>query len=212
MNYSEFKSKSERKDANINDKLHFFSSYFKSLIAFILYKSGASANMATAIFGIVGLVASVSFYSEYFILGYFLFRLHIIIDMADGSIARAKQQFSGYADGYDKVNHILVNTSVILALSKHADYYTTLIVLPVFLVYYLFPKLFAQYPKGVNVVFNSTLKSLLKNVLAFEGFILVHVLNGFFQQDYSSIINLVYAVLFILLSIAKYRYMLRNEK
>jgi len=212
MNYSEFKLKSERKDANINDKLHFFSSCFKSLVAFVLYKIGASANMATAIFGAVGIVASVSFYNEFYLLGYFLFRLHIIIDMADGSIARAKQQFSEYADGYDKVNHILVNASIILALSKYADYYTTLIVLPVFLVYYLFPKLFAQYPKGVNVGFNSVLKSLLKNILAFEGFILLHTFNGYFQLGHSTIINLIYAALFIFLSIAKYRYMLRNEK
>lgn len=212
MNYSEFKLKSERVDANLNDKLHFFSSYFKSSIAFLLYKMGASANIATAIFGIVGIVASVSFYNEFYLLGYFLFRLHIIIDMADGSIARAKQQFSQYADGYDKVNHILVNTSLILALSKYADYYTTLIVLPAFLVYYLFPKLFAQYPKGVNVEFNSILKCSVKNVIGFEGFILLHVFNGLFQLDCSSIINLVYTTLFVLLSIAKYRYMLRNEK
>jgi len=179
---------------------------------YTLNKLGANANTTTGIFGVVGCLSTLAFYNEYFLLGYFLFRLHIIIDMADGSIARAKKEFSDYADGYDKVNHILVNTSLILALSQHAEYYTTLLILPTFLVFYLFPKVFSKYPKGVNSKFNSKTKSLLKNIFSFEGFIIVCIINGYFLLNIQSEINILYALLFTLLSLAKFRYMYTYEK
>ena len=212
MKYKEFINRSERKDASINDVLHFFSSHFKSVVAFALYKMKFSANLATLLFGLVGLSSAYSMYVGYYFIGYILFRLHIIIDMADGSIARAKSQFSEYADGYDKVNHVLVNTCVILALSKDANYLSLFLILPTFLVYYLFPKLFSKYPKGVNKSFDSILKTIFKNFLSFEGYILLQCVNSVLSLNLTSEINILYGCFFGFLSLLKYRFMVSHEK
>ena len=45
------------------------------------------------------------------LLSYLMWRIHIIVDMADGTIARATKTFSKSADGFDRSNHIVINTS-----------------------------------------------------------------------------------------------------
>ena len=51
------------------------------------------------------------------ILAYVFWRLHIILDMADGAPARATGNFSPLATGFDRCNHIVVNTTVISAVA-----------------------------------------------------------------------------------------------
>lgn len=211
MNYSEFLKRSKRSDVGVNNKLHFFSSTLSPITAYMLYKAGMSANGATALFGLMGIASAVMFYLEFFLAGYLLFRLHIIIDMADGAIARAKQQFSQYADGYDKINHILINVSVILALSKNNDDYSVMILLPIFLVYYLFSKLFVIYPKGVHAGSASLKKVIAKNILSFEGYILLMCLNSICDAVSPDSINILYASFFVSLIFLKFRHMKRNE-
>lgn len=212
MNYHEFKDRSERKDAEINDSLHFFSSKMRAGVAFILYKLGFSANGATFLFGLVGILSTVSVYLGFYLLAYILFRLHIVIDMADGSIARAKKDYSIYADGYDKVNHVLVNTSLVFALSLGNYNLSTMIILPIFLVYYLFPKLFKHYPKGVNKVANTWWKSLLKNIISFEGYVLFSLLSKYMNITIQTEINIAFTIFFIFLSLLKFRYMVNYNE
>lgn len=212
MDYIEFIKKSKRSDSVLNNKLHFLSSKLSNITAFILYKFGFSANMATLLFGIVGIVSGISFYFEYYLIGYILFRIHIIIDMADGTIARANKQFSDYADGFDKVNHIIVNVSIILALAKSSSYETIMLLLPIFLVYYLFTKLFKKYPKGVHTSSNSLIKVIIKNLFSFEGYIIAMCLNLSFSMGQQDLINYFYTVLFLILIIMKSKYMVSNNE
>lgn len=211
MDYKEFKEKSLRTDVSINNRLHFFSSHLSTPCAFTLYKIGLNANQATLLFGLLGIISALFFYNNMMLIGYVLFRLHIIVDMADGTIARAQKKFSEYADGFDKVNHILVNTLVILVLSKNCDYEFIMLLLPIFLVYYLFTKLFSKYPAGVHVSSRSIKKVILKNMVAFEGYIIAMLINNYFSLNFSNEINAIYSSFFLLLIIIKIRYMLKNE-
>ena len=115
MNFSSFKAASIRKDAPANDKAHFFSRYFSVQTAYLCYRLGMSPNHVTALFLIVGIAAGAAFYFNMALLGYALWRLHLILDMADGNLARAREQFSPNAVGYDRSNHIVINTTVLLA-------------------------------------------------------------------------------------------------
>ena len=117
MNFSNFRVSSARDDGLLNTKQHFFSSLFSNHVAFFLYKLGMSPNAVTFLFCLTGLCAAISFSSQSLVIGYLLWRLHIILDMADGDIARATKRYSLSANGFDKVNHILINLGVIFALS-----------------------------------------------------------------------------------------------
>ena len=91
MKLQEFEKKTHRGNKLINDKLHFFSSKSAVIISFILFKLKFSANQVTFLFGLTGILSANLFLHKQFIIGYLLWRLHIIIDMADGNIARASK-------------------------------------------------------------------------------------------------------------------------
>ena len=79
------------------------------------------------------------------ILAYAMWRLHIIIDMADGNLARAKQIFSDYAVGFDRSNHIIINTTILLTplyLSGNLLLANCLII--AFYLYYFFQEIFTK--------------------------------------------------------------------
>lgn len=207
IKYTEFKEKAKRSNASENDKVHFFSKNFSISTAFILYKFGFSPNAATALFGIIGILSAFSFWHGYYITGYILFRLHIIVDMADGSIARATKVFSKYADGYDKSIHIIVNSSVIFSLSKYSSDISFIVLLVVFLNYYLFNKLYSEYPKGLYSGQINIFKVLIKNFIGFEGYILITSIYLSISLSNVSFLNYIYISSFAILTFLKFRYM-----
>lgn len=187
MNFSEFRLSSVRDDGLLNSKQHFFSSLFSNHVAFFLYKLGMSPNAATFLFCLTGLCAALSFSSQYLVLGYLLWRLHIILDMADGDIARATKRYSLSANGFDKVNHILINLGVIFALSyiSSINLFQIYFFCTTFLISYLFDRLYLQ-EKRKSVRDLSVLKILIRNLLGFEGFLISFMLL-FFLQFYNAL-------------------------
>lgn len=203
FSYQEFKQLSERKDKGINDTLHFFSSIFRSPCAYVLYRLRFSPNFATLLFGFVGVCSAISFHYGYAILAYALFRLHIIIDMADGSIARATSTYSQYADGYDKCCHLVVNSLIILVLTSSLPNFLSWATLVIFLLGYLFKNLFSSYPKGVNPKFSTLPKVIAKNLLGFEGFIFISTFVLTFSFDFMLQVTAFYLVTFFAIFVAK---------
>lgn len=182
MNYSEFKLSSAREDGLLNSKQHFFSSVFSNRAAFFLYKLGMSPNTVTFLFCLTGLFAAIAFSTQFLVFGYLLWRLHIILDMADGDLARATKQYSLSANGFDKVNHILINLGVIFALSyiSNINLFQIYFFCAAFLISYLFDRLYLK-EKRKSVRDLSVLKILIRNFLGFEGFLIFFMLIFFLQ-------------------------------
>ena len=112
VSFREVKERIVRTDAVDNNRLHWFSSKFSVLFSFIFINMRISADFATIIFFITGMLGVISFSIDkisYSILGYLLFRLHIIIDMVDGNIARFNNSYSIRGAYWDAVIHSILN-------------------------------------------------------------------------------------------------------
>lgn len=194
MKLQEFEKKTHRGNKLINDKLHFFSSKSSVIISFILFKLNFSANQVTFLFGLAGILSANLFLHKQFIIGYLLWRLHIIIDMADGNIARASKKFNIFAPSIDKITHVLVNTfvfGVLIILPSSISANQNLIILailllPFYLIYMLFNKitdsdsaLSYDYSK---IKKNQFLFILIRNISTQEGLIFACSLLGFIKK------------------------------
>tara|TARA_B100001057_G_scaffold498757_1_gene606921 strand:- start:62 stop:712 length:651 start_codon:yes stop_codon:yes gene_type:complete len=199
VNFSEFKSASNRSDSLVNTKQHFFSSLFSNYVAFFLYKIGFSPNSVTLLFCITGLSSAFAFSIQSLLLGYLLWRLHIILDMADGDIARATKKYSSSADGFDKVNHILINLAVIFSISylSKVNLFQIYFLCASFLISYLFDRLYLK-EKRKSVRNLSLTKILIRNIAGFEGFLVSFILITVFQfHDILPFLFIVYSLSFL---------------
>jgi len=106
--YSEFKVLNVRTDQQGNDTTHFFSRHCVNPVAYFFYLLGFSPNQVTVVFVLCGLIGSGFAFNGSFVVAYLLWRLHIIIDMADGSVARVTGLMSDYGDVLDKVGHHMI--------------------------------------------------------------------------------------------------------
>jgi len=107
-NYAKFKSLNIRSDQQKNDVTHFFSRHCVNPFAYFFYLLGCTPNQVTVVFILTGIIGAGFAFNGSFLIAYFLWRLHIIIDMADGSVARVTGMMSEYGDVLDKVGHHLV--------------------------------------------------------------------------------------------------------
>lgn len=106
------KEKCKRKNAEANNKLHWFASKFSIYFSYFFLKLRFSADQVTIIFFVVGLLGSFLYSFDSLILsvlGYAMFRLHIIIDMSDGDVARFNKSYSIRGAYWDAVIHSIVN-------------------------------------------------------------------------------------------------------
>ena len=108
----ETKEKCKRKNSEANNRLHWFSSKFSIYFSYLFLKLKLSADQVTVLFFCIGLLGCFfySFNSLFMsIIGYTMFRLHIIIDMSDGDLARFNQSFSIRGAYWDAVIHSVLN-------------------------------------------------------------------------------------------------------
>ena len=170
MNYSDFIANSKRNDATANDMTHYFSHYFCTRVAFLFYKIGVTPNFVTWVFLLVGCASAISFWFEKPVLAFVLWRLHIIIDMADGTLARATKRFSKSADGFDRSNHIIINTSVLMATMHAVD--NSLILLSIIITFYLSYFFSRNYYLGKRQTYSmNLLKNIAKDLVGLEGYL-----------------------------------------
>ena len=108
----ETKEKCKRKNSEANNKLHWFSSKFSIYFSYFFLKLKLTADQVTIVFFCVGLMgsflySSISLISSF--IGYIMFRLHIIIDMSDGDVARFNKSYSIRGAYWDAVIHSILN-------------------------------------------------------------------------------------------------------
>lgn len=208
MNYKEFVLSSTREDKLANDKTHFFSSLLSNQLAFLLFKIGFTPNSVTFLFLLLGISSGIFLIYEKFIFSYLFWRLHIIIDMADGIIARATSKFSRSAMGFDRSNHIIINLLFLFAVSSNVDNFVQYFLICSFLLSYLFSRNYFEVKQ--KTIHFSNVKIFLKNVVGLEGLVFFSTIGNFmFDISNMFFFVLVYGLFFIITFLLKLYFFIR---
>lgn len=203
MDFTEFKVRSTRKDFIANNNTHFFSHRFSKYIAYSFYKLGFSANAVTWFFLLFGILSAFFLWAQFFLLSYFFWRLHLITDMADGEVARATGKFSKAADGFDRSNHLIVNTAILYAGTSSVENSLIIIILIItFFLYYNFSlNYYIEKRETRQMTF---IAGIIRNLLSLEGFILFAILLQIISAtEYQIILSIAYSCFFLLIFFRK---------
>ena len=225
----EVKKRCKRKNAEANNRLHWFSSKFSIYFSYFFLKMRFTADQVTFIFFFVGLIGSLLYAFNSLalsLIAYFFFRLHIIIDMSDGDVARFNKSFSIRGAYWDAVIHSILNPLyfVFISYSFFIQFNNNIfLILGAFMGvsssvlmgvknnYYkaLFSNKISTSPikskKSVDKSIKDNLFALISNGASIEGFILITVLVRFVDKEVFAIVLLIgYLILNIVISIVKF--------
>lgn len=205
MNYQDFQKKAARNDQHENDNAHFFSRHFCIPVGYVLDRLGLTPNHITWLFLLVGFGSAAALYLQLPLMCYLLWRLHIILDMADGSVARAKQNFSRSAIGFDRSNHIIINTSLILAsLHQSQSMLAVNFIMCSFYLAYFFSRNYYQEKQRTRRF--SRTQTMLKNAIGLEGYLTVScILMWADLPQYQVTTAISYGIFFAILFLLKLR-------
>lgn len=205
LNFIDFKRNCLRKDSSINNKLHFFSSHFSVRLAYVLYLIGFTPDLTTLIFGLCGILCAISFFYDFKIAGYILWRLHILFDMADGNIARSTGNFNPNAKLTDKFTHIVVNIMVIcglflgdkIFLQSENNIKLFISLLPIYVIYFLFDSFTISHNLDLrNKLPSNKFFIILKNLCTQEGLLFVIFFISIFPKIKLDTLSYFYILIF----------------
>jgi len=205
LTFQDFKRNCLRKDSSINNKLHFFSSHFSVRFAYILYSIGFNPDFTTLIFGFCGILCAISFFYDFKVAGYLLWRLHILFDMADGNIARATINFNPNAKLVDKLTHVVVNIMVIcglflgdkIFLQSENNIKLFISLLPIYVIYFLFDSFTISHNLDLrNKLPSNKFFIILKNLCTQEGLLFVIFFISIFPKIKLDTLNYFYILIF----------------
>ena len=198
LSYKEFKLANQRDDQDRNNLTHFFSRYFVNVCAYPFYIFGLTPNQVTLVFIATGIMGGLLSFQGFLIWAYVLWRLHIIIDMADGSIARVTKLFSDYGDTLDKVGHHIIYPIYCIGFL----YSSGLILLYPLLTLFFFAIASSQWTikhifrnKQLRPQAENILKRLIANIFGIEGFLIIIILYSQFN-----VIEGFYVLLFLIIT------------
>lgn len=221
MKYKEFQDRSRRPDATQNDMGHFFSSQISTPTAFILHKMGMFPNLITWLFLACGVLSALALSGGNFLASYLLWRLHIVLDMADGTVARATEKFSRSATGFDRSNHIVIN--ILMIFTGHqfladggGSYSLAALMIAFFLSYFFSRNYLAEKSYTKNLPISGV---IIRNLMGLEGYVLAICVLGFsFEQSlldrdsWVVVVPWLYASFFFLIYLVKLASFLRQAK
>ncbi len=229
ISLSEVRVRALRGNSSKNNRLHFFASKFSIYFSWLFINLGLNANQVTVVFFITGLLGATCFLSQrvvFVLLGYFLWRLHIIFDLCDGDVARFTQKFSINGAYWDYMIHSIlyplffVNINISLYLKYEQDFFFYIAAFGGIIVsqllavknnYYramLFNRVPLDSDLGSNkeskiryLIFNS-----IKNVLSYEGFLFLYIVFSIMEQNSGvfSILISFYTLVFFAVVLTKF--------
>ncbi|VAW76713.1 hypothetical protein MNBD_GAMMA12-3539 [hydrothermal vent metagenome] len=229
INLNEVKSRAARKNSHNNNRLHFFASNFSIYFSWFFINMGMSANQVTVVFFITGLLGSFFLLSSdmlFILIGYMLWRLHIIFDLCDGDVARFRQEFSINGAYWDYMIHSILYPLffVSISFSLYVNYgnvyflyiamFGSIVVSQMLSVknnYYramLFNNIKHDPDLGKNNQNNASfaLKNAVFTALSFEGFLFLYLIfNLFFDRPiYFIFLLCFYILIFALIVLQKF--------
>ncbi len=107
----EIKGRSKRANVREHTRLYYFSSRGATYLTFVFVNLGLSANFVTGAFFLVGLTSTILILLGgpfQLLVAYVLWRLQVLLDLADGEVARFTQCFSKNGAYWDYLTHSLV--------------------------------------------------------------------------------------------------------
>ena len=120
MDFKDFKELTKRDNQKSFQATWYFASLFSKYVSFVLFKLNFSANAATILFffiGLLGLPLIICNDPLTISLSYLFFRLHIIVDLSDGDLARLNKSYSFKGKFLDYVNHVIIYPSYIICIT-----------------------------------------------------------------------------------------------
>jgi phosphatidylglycerophosphate synthase len=107
----EIKTRSRRENMEEHARLYYFSVRTAIYLTYVFVNLGLSANFVTGVFFLVGLASAMCILSGgplQLLVAYVLWRLHALLDIADGEVARFTQRFSKNGAYWDYLTHSFV--------------------------------------------------------------------------------------------------------
>lgn len=213
IKYGTFLKKIARKQDIYNQKkLHYFSAILSSRVSYWFYNLKFTANFVLLLFLSIGILSSICLYFEFFIISYILYRIHIILDICDGNLARAYNVFNNYAPGIDKIAHFIINNSFLILINFKINFNLDILFLVItYNLSYLF-SIFFHHKVRVNFLDNRK-NQILKDLISLEGYIFISILFLIFNLDINFyFVNLFYIFTFSLIFLVKFNNKLMTDK
>ena len=102
------------------ESTYYFSHRFSNFFTYFFINASITPNQITGIFFIVGLVSCFLFFSQEVLIiisAFFLWRLHIILDLCDGEVARYSKNFSFNGAYWDYMIHSILYPLCFIGIS-----------------------------------------------------------------------------------------------
>ncbi len=124
---AEVKQRARRANHDHNRRTMFFSSRVSIFVTYLLAGTRATANGVTVTFSAIGVAAAAAVFLPQWwgpALGLVLYRVHVVLDVVDGELARLRQTCSPLGAYLDYLTHYLVYTSVGFGFGVHVWHLT----------------------------------------------------------------------------------------
>lgn len=119
VSYKMFKAASRRDDYLKNLAIHPFSARVSTYFSYVFYLLNLTPNFVTFLIFCCGVLSAI-FYSlpslQYSLIGFLFYRMHIILDVCDGELARFTKKFSLWGLYWDQLIHFFVYPLIILSI------------------------------------------------------------------------------------------------
>ena len=225
----EVKKRSLRDNDQNNRKVMFLATRLSIYFSWLFVNLGITANQVTIIFFLVGLLGSILIFKLsllYIFFGYILYRLHIILDVSDGEVARFTQKFSINGAYWDYMIHAILYPLYFFGMTTAVYYeYDNVIFLFIGTVAVLVTSLmlatknnyfrakffnndsYSDWKKLNTKVSNKkfTLFNLISLMVSFEGLFILYIGCFFIKSEFLYyILFITYILFFTLISIVKF--------
>lgn len=216
--FHEISSKFKRKDYLSNNQIHWFSHRVSPYLSYILIRLRVSADLATILFLISGLVGAFLVLNP--ITSYLLWRLHILLDMSDGDIARFNNSFSKRGKYWDRLNHSIINPLYCLTISfSYYEVFQDMSILLAGLALIFAQNLLMNakyfYPDTLETsslrystnMISSWVRNVILDLLGMEGILLYFLLGSYYHSVFTVFLGLMFfALVTLMIAIVKIYY------
>ena len=120
ISHAEVVRRSRRHNHDENVWVHPFSGRVSSWLTWVFINMGLSANQVTMLMFASGVGVAVSLLADSFafaVLAFALFRLHVLLDVSDGEVARYRNQVSRFGVYWDQLIHIFTYPAILAGLA-----------------------------------------------------------------------------------------------
>lgn len=225
IKFNEVKALTKKQNQKEFEDLFYFSHRFSHIFTYFFINLSITPNQVTGIFFLAGLLSCLLFISPeiiYIIFAFIFWRLHIILDLCDGEVARYTKQYSFNGAYWDYMIHTVLYPLCFIGISYSLfitfDNYIFLLMaaigslsasiqLAVKNTY--FRALYANQKiedSSAKIYERNLFKKVILELISFDYFIFIYVIFRILDLNEQSYISLIciYIIFFNILSLVKF--------